>query len=66
MSAPSCTWPKGSFRLTPDPIDEIRRAQAAELVDEDGHGVVLALAPRVPDAEIDRLGDELGVPLPTS
>jgi hypothetical protein len=47
-----------------DPVDEIRRAQATTLVDEDGHEVVLELAPPLPPAELERLEAELGVPLP--
>jgi len=47
-----------------DPVEEITRAQAADLVDEDGHAVVLALEPGLPAAEIDALEREVGVPLP--
>ena len=47
-----------------DPIEEISRAQAAGLVDEDGRPVTLALEPGLAAAEIDRLEAEIGRPLP--
>jgi cell wall assembly regulator SMI1 len=47
-----------------DAIDEIRRAQAAELVDEDGNEVALELEPGLAEAEIDELEAEVGAPLP--
>jgi SMI1 / KNR4 family (SUKH-1) len=47
-----------------DPVEAIRRAQATTLVDEDGHEVVLGLAPPLPPEELERLEVELGVPLP--
>jgi hypothetical protein len=47
-----------------DPVEAIRRAQAAKLVDEDGDEVALELAPGLSPAEIEGLGVELAVPLP--
>jgi cell wall assembly regulator SMI1 len=47
-----------------DPLEAIRRAQATRLVNEDGDEVELELAPAVPPADIERLADEVGVPLP--
>jgi hypothetical protein len=47
-----------------DPVEEIRRAQATSLVDEDGDEVVLELAPPLTEAEIEQLQAEVGVPLP--
>jgi cell wall assembly regulator SMI1 len=47
-----------------DPVEEIRRAQALELVDEDGNEVELELRPGLTPAEIEELRDEVGVPLP--
>lgn len=47
-----------------DAVEEIRRAQASQLVDEDGNAVVLELAPGLAEAEIDELEAEVGVPLP--
>lgn len=47
-----------------DPIDEITRAQAAELVDEDGDPVELELQRGLADAGIDAFEGEIGVPLP--
>jgi hypothetical protein len=46
-----------------DPLEAIRRAQATRLVDEDGDEVEFELAPGLPPADIERLADELGVPL---
>jgi len=46
-----------------DPIDEITRAQAAELVDEDGDPVELDLQRGLADAGIDAFECEIGVPL---
>jgi hypothetical protein len=46
-----------------DPLEAIRRAQAARLVGEDGEEVELEVARGLSPAEIDRLADELGVPL---
>jgi cell wall assembly regulator SMI1 len=46
-----------------DPLEAIRRAQATRLVDEDGDEVEFELAPSLPPADIERLADELGVPL---
>jgi hypothetical protein len=47
-----------------DPVEAIRRAQAAELVDEDGDEVVLEFAPPLAPAELAQLEEEVGVPLP--
>jgi cell wall assembly regulator SMI1 len=47
-----------------DPVEAIGRAQAARLVDEDGGEVELEVAPGLSPAEIERLGAEVGVPLP--
>ncbi len=47
-----------------DPVEVIRRAQAANLVDEDGDEVVLELAPPLTEAEIEQLQAEVGAPLP--
>jgi SMI1/KNR4 family protein SUKH-1 len=47
-----------------DPAEAIRDAQSTRLVDDDGHGIALALAPGLPPAEIEGLAHELGVPLP--
>jgi len=47
-----------------DAVEEIRRAQATALVDEDGHGVVLEPAPPLTEDEIDALEAEVGLPLP--
>jgi cell wall assembly regulator SMI1 len=46
-----------------DPLEAIRHAQAARLVDKKGREVEFELAPGVPPADIDGLADELGVPL---
>ena len=46
-----------------DPLEAIRRAQATRLV-EDGDEVELELAPALSPAEIERLEDEVDVPLP--
>jgi hypothetical protein len=46
-----------------DPLEAIRRAQATRLVDEDGDEVEFELAPAVPPGDIERLADEVGVPL---
>lgn len=46
-----------------NPIDEITRAQAAELVDEDGDPVELELDRGLADAGIDALEEKIGVPL---
>jgi hypothetical protein len=46
-----------------DPLEAIRCAQATRLVDEDGDEVEFELAPGLPPADIERLADELGVPL---
>ena len=46
-----------------DPIEEISRAQAAELVDEDGRPVTLELAPGLTPREIEALEAEAGVAL---
>jgi hypothetical protein len=46
-----------------DPLEAIRRAQATRLVDEDGDEVELQLAPGLQAADIQRLADEVGVPL---
>lgn len=45
-------------------VDEISRAQASDLVDEDGNAVVLELAPALSPAEIEDLEAEIGLPLP--
>jgi cell wall assembly regulator SMI1 len=47
-----------------DPVEEIRRAQALELVDEDGNEVELELHRGLTAAEIDELQAEVGAPLP--
>jgi hypothetical protein len=47
-----------------DPLEAIRRAQEQDLVDEDGDPVELELEPPLPEAEIDGLERDLGVPLP--
>lgn len=47
-----------------DPVAEIARAQAMELVDEDGRQVVLTLAPGLAASEIRALEESIGVPLP--
>jgi hypothetical protein len=47
-----------------DPFEAIRRAQATRLVDEDGDEVEFGLAPALPQADIERLANEVGVPLP--
>jgi hypothetical protein len=47
-----------------DPVDAIESAQAAELIDEDGDEVVLELSPPLPQAEIARLEEEVGMPVP--
>ena len=47
-----------------DPIEAIRRAQAAELVDEDGHEVELELHPGLAPEEIAAVEAEAGEPLP--
>jgi hypothetical protein len=41
-----------------DPVDTIKRAQDANLVDEDGDAVALELQPRLSEAEIDALAAE--------
>jgi hypothetical protein len=46
-----------------DPLEAIRRAQGTRLVDEDGDEVEFELAPALPPADIERLADEVGVPL---
>jgi cell wall assembly regulator SMI1 len=46
-----------------DPIEAIGRAQAARLVDEDGDEVEFELAPGLSPADIERLEDEVGVPI---
>jgi cell wall assembly regulator SMI1 len=62
--------PPGAVRLAAhtirgvDPVEELRRAQSTELVDEDGHEVVFALEPGLPPEEIDRLEAETGFALP--
>jgi hypothetical protein len=45
-----------------DPLEAIRRAQATRLVDEDGDEVEVELAPALPQADIESLADEVGVP----
>jgi hypothetical protein len=47
-----------------DPLEAIRRAQATRLVDEDGDEVEFELTPGLPPADVERLVDEVGVPLP--
>jgi len=47
-----------------DPVEAIRRAQGAELVDEDGDAVVLTLAPGLSATELEQLQAEIGAPLP--
>jgi hypothetical protein len=47
-----------------DPAEEIRLAEATELVDEDGDEVALELAPALSRAKIESLQAEIGVPLP--
>jgi hypothetical protein len=49
-----------SHGLPMDPLEAIRRAQATRLVDEDGDEV--ELAPALPQADIESLVDEVGVP----
>jgi hypothetical protein len=46
-----------------DPLEAIRHAQATRLVGADGEEVEFALAAGLPPAEIERLADEVGVPL---
>jgi hypothetical protein len=46
-----------------DPLEAIRRAQATRLLDEDGGEVEFELAPALPPADIERLADDIGVPL---
>jgi hypothetical protein len=46
------------------PIEELHRARAATLVDEDGDEVVLELAPPLSQVQVDELESEAGVPLP--
>ncbi len=48
-----------------DPTEEIRRALATELVEEDGDTVVLELAPGLSEEAIDALAREVSVPLPS-
>jgi hypothetical protein len=47
-----------------DPFEAITHAQAARLVAEEGDEVELRLAPAVQPADLERLEDELGSPLP--
>lgn len=47
-----------------DPLEAIGRAQATGLVNEDGDKVEFELAPALPQADIELLADEIGVPLP--
>lgn len=47
-----------------DPLEAIRRAEAARLVTERGDEVDLELAPPLPPDEIDRVADDAGAPLP--
>jgi SMI1 / KNR4 family (SUKH-1) len=47
-----------------DVVAEIERAQAADLVDEDGDPIALELDPPVSENEVDALVANLGVPLP--
>jgi cell wall assembly regulator SMI1 len=47
-----------------DPVDAIRRAQEANLVDEDGDAVALELQPALSENEIEALAAEVGAPLP--
>jgi cell wall assembly regulator SMI1 len=47
-----------------DPINEIARAQTAELVDEDGDAIELDLERGLSDAGVDAFEEELGVALP--
>jgi cell wall assembly regulator SMI1 len=47
-----------------DPLEAIRRAQATRLVDKDGDEVELELTPGSAPADVERLADEVGVPLP--
>jgi cell wall assembly regulator SMI1 len=47
-----------------DPIEQIERARRANLVDEDGHRVVLTVAPPATAADIAKLEDERGFELP--
>ena len=46
-----------------DPLEAIRRAQATRLVSEDGDEIEFELAPALLSADIERLADEVGVPL---
>jgi len=46
-----------------DPLEAIRRARATRLVDKDGDEVEFELAPALAPADIERLADEVGVPL---
>jgi hypothetical protein len=46
-----------------DPLEAIGHAQAATLVDEDGDEVEFELAPALSQDDIERLADEVGVPL---
>jgi hypothetical protein len=50
--------------MTVDPVEVVRRARTAELVDPDGGEVVLDIAPGLAADEIDQLRAELGIPLP--
>jgi hypothetical protein len=45
-------------------FEAIKRAQATNLVDEDGDEVELELLPALPPADVESLADEIGVPLP--
>ncbi len=47
-----------------DPIDEISRAQRAQLVDEDGNPATFTLEPGLDHAQITRLENEIRLPLP--
>jgi hypothetical protein len=57
---------RGAGELTApfDPIAEIERARSSQLVDEDGHEVVLGVEPPLPAEEVERIEAELGVALP--
>jgi hypothetical protein len=46
-----------------DPLEAIGRARATRLVDKDGDEVEFELAPALAPADIERLADEVGVPL---
>ncbi|MEN3311561.1 MAG: hypothetical protein V7645_890 [Actinomycetota bacterium] len=46
-----------------DPLEAIGGAQATSLVDEDGDEVQFELAPALAPADIERLAEEVGVPL---